>query len=144
MKLLLKRRYLGPDYTIGSLLVNGVKLCDVIEDKVRDHNMDGDLDDPGEQKVFGETAIPYGVYDVDLTMSPKFKRVLPLIQNVPHFTGIRIHRGNTAKDSHGCPLVGENKVKGKVINSTKWELKLVEIILAAIKRGERIQIHVTR
>jgi hypothetical protein len=144
MRLRLERRYLGPEYTIGSLFINGEYLCDTIEDKVRDHNQDGDLDDPGEKKVFGETAIPYGRYKVDLTMSPKFKRLLPIILNVPHFTGIRIHRGNTAKDSHGCPLVGENKAKGKVINSTKYELIVVERMLSAIRNQEEITIDVTK
>lgn len=61
-------------------------------------------------------------------MSPKFKRELPRILNVPHFDGILIHRGNTAKDTSGCILIGENKVKGKVINSTPYELDLTKKI----------------
>ena len=142
MKLRLQRRYLGEEYTIGSLFINGLYLCDTIEDKVRDQNQDGDLDDPGEKKVFGETAIPYGLYMVDLTMSPKFKRLLPILYHVPHFTGIRIHRGNTAKDSHGCILPGENKVKGKVIHSTKYEMKIVGEMLKAIRIGEKIMIEI--
>jgi len=136
----LYRRYLNPDYTIGALFVHGEYFCDTIEDKVHDFNKDGDLLDPGEKKVYGETAIPYGTYDVELSMSPKFKRLLPMVLDVPHFTGIRIHRGNTAKDSHGCILPGENKVKGKVINSTQYELALVDIMKKAIARGEKIQI----
>ena len=142
MKLRLRRRYLGSEYTIGSLFIDGVYLCDTIEDKVRDHNQDGDLNDPGERKVFGETAIPYGKYKIDLTMSPKFRRLLPIIENVSHFTGIRIHRGNTAGDSHGCILPGKNKIKGKVINSTKYEMKIVEVMLEVIKRGETIAIEI--
>lgn len=137
MKLTLKRRYLGEEYTIGSLYDGlGNYICDTIEDKVRDYNKDGDLLDAGETKVFGETAIPYGVYTVDLTMSPKFKRLLPLVEHVPHFTGIRIHRGNTAGDSAGCILPGENKQKGKIINSTHWEMEIIKLILDAIRRGE--------
>ncbi len=143
MKLRLRRRYLGLEYTIGSLFIDGVYLCDTIEDKVRDYNQDGDLNDPGEEKVFGETAIPYGFYEIDLTMSPKFKRLLPIILNVKHFTGIRIHRGNTAKDSHGCPLVGENKAKGKVLNSTKYEMLIVEAMLKAIRNQENMTIEVS-
>lgn len=142
MKLLLKRRFLGEEYTIGSLFINGHYFCDTIEDKVRDLNKDGDLDDPGEGKVYAETAIPYGKYPVDLTMSPKFKRLVPLIKNVKGFTGIRIHRGNTAKDSAGCILPGENKVKGKVINSTKYEMLLIENILEALKHGETVDIEI--
>lgn len=142
MKLTLKRRYLGSAYTIGSLLIDGEYLCDTIEDKVRDYNKDGDLLDKGEKKIFGETAIPYGTYRVELTMSPKFKRILPLVKNVRHFTGIRIHKGNTAGHSHGCILPGENKEKGKVLNSSKYELLITEKILEATKRGEGISIEI--
>lgn len=143
MKLLLRRRYLGPDYTIGSLSIDGIYLCDTIEDKVRDLNQDGDLDDAGEGKIFGETAIPFGAYDVELSMSPKFKRLLPMVLNVKHFTGIRIHRGNTAQDSHGCILPGENKVKGKVLYSTKYEKEIVKLMRDATKQGEPISIEIS-
>ena len=142
MNFLLRRRYLGPDYTIDSLSVDGIYLCDMIEDKVRDYNKDGDLDDAGEDKVFGETAIPYGIYEMDLTMSPKFKRLLPIIMNVPHFTGIRIHRLRTAKQSHGCLGPGENKLKGQVLYSTKYEMLIVEKMLEAIRNNETIAIEV--
>lgn len=128
MVLKLIRKYLKDTYTIGKLYINGVYFCDTVEDKVRDYNKDGDLNDLGETKVYGETAIPYGTYEVEVTYSPKFKRDLPLIKNVPHFEGIRIHRGNYPKDSLGCVLVGENKVKGGVINSTKYEVELTKIL----------------
>lgn len=128
MKLKLERKYLKETYTIGNLYIDGKFFCNTVEDKVRDLNKDGDLLDPGETKVYGETAIPYGTYEVEVTYSPKFRRDLPLIKNVPHFEGIRIHRGNWATDSHGCPIVGENKVKGGVINSTPYEEKLTKIL----------------
>lgn len=118
INLTLKRVALRDNYTIGKLYINNDYFCDTLEDKVRDKNKDGDLNDEGETKVWGETAIPYGVYTVKLSYSPKFKRILPRLFNVPHFEGILIHSGNTAKDSHGCILVGQNKVVGKVINST--------------------------
>jgi len=140
MRLNLIRKYLKEDYTIGMLFINGKYFCDTIEDKVRDFNKDGDLLDDGEKKVYAQTAIPYGTYDVELSMSPKFKRLLPLVLDVKHFTGIRIHRGNTAKDSAGCILPGENKVKGKVINSTKYEVNLVDRMERAIAKGEKIQL----
>lgn len=143
MKILLRRTFRGADYTIGKLYIDSELLCNTIEDKIRDYNRDGDLDDAGETKVYGKTAIPYGTYDVDLTMSPKFKRILPLVKNVKHFVGIRIHRGNTAGDSAGCILPGENKVKGKVVNSTKYEMKIIELMLAAIRRGENITLEIT-
>ena len=125
-------------YTIGKLSIDGKPFCDVIEDVVRDKNKDGDLQDAGEAKVYGQTAIPYGTYKVQLTMSNRFKKVLPLLLNVPEFEGIRIHAGNTAEDSHGCLLVGENKQKGKVINSAVT----MEKLMAILKTGKNIEIEI--
>lgn len=130
MDLYLHRIFKGETYTIGNLYFNGKYFCDTLEDKVRV------LRDIGD-KIKGETAIPSGRYEVKLTYSPKFKRVLPLVCDVPYFDGIRIHRGNTSKDTQGCILVGENKVKGKVINSTKYEEELVKL-LKQKKVGEQI------
>lgn len=142
MKLKLKRRFFAEEYTIGTLSIDGVQFCDTLEDKNRDHNKDGDLNDPGEGKVYAKTAIPFGTYKVIVNRSPKFKRDLPRLLDVPHFEGILIHRGNTAKDSAGCILVGENKVKGQVINSTQYENELVKRLKAAIKKGEEVEIEV--
>jgi hypothetical protein len=72
------------------------------------------------------------------------KRDLPRLVNVPNYEGILIHRGNTADDTSGCILVGENKVKGKVINSTKYEIRLVEILKQAISAGDSITIEITK
>lgn len=123
MKLTLNRIFKGESYTIGKLYIDGIYYCDTLEDKVRDL--------PIEKKVMHETAIPPGEYKVIVNASPKFKRELPRLLNVPYFDGILIHRGNTAKDTSGCILVGENKVKGKVINSTPYELDLTEKIKQA-------------
>ena len=116
-----KRRFKGETYTIGSLFVNDKYFCDTLEDKVRVLNSIKD-------KIPGETAIPSGTYKVCIEYSPRFKRKLPRLKDVPYFTGVLIHRGNTEEDTHGCILVGENKVKGKVINSTKYELALMELL----------------
>ena len=126
-------------YTIGKMYIDGDYFCDTLEDRVRDINKNGKFDN-GEVKVAGETAIPYGRYQVVVTMSPKFKRKLPRLLNVPNFEGILIHRGNTDKDSAGCLLLGENKVKGKVINSTPYEQKLVSILKDVQSKGEEIWI----
>lgn len=115
MRMVLKRKYKGPDYTIGDLYLNGEWFCNTLEDIVR----------PAGQKIYGETAIPAGKYKVIKTMSPRFKKLLPLICDVPGFAGVRIHAGNTAADTEGCVLVGENKVKGKVINSQATMTKLM-------------------
>lgn len=128
MKLLLKRIALKSTYTIGKLYIDGKYFCDTCEDKVRDTNKNGVFDE--EKKVYGETAIPYGTYKVILSMSSRFKRVLPLLLDVPGFSGIRIHSGNTADDSLGCILVGENKQVGKVFNSRNTEKKLMKVLQA--------------
>lgn len=132
MKLTVRRNYKGEAYTIGALYVDGVYLCDTLEDRVRDL--------PREAKVPGQTAIPPGTYPVIVNRSPKFGRELPRLQDVPNFEGVLIHRGNTATDTAGCILVGENKVKGKVINSTGYELTLTTAIKSAIERGETVTI----
>lgn len=142
MKLKLKRRFFAEEYTIGALSIDGVQFCDTLEDKNRDHNKDGDLNDPGEGKVYAKTATPFGTYKVIVNRSPKFKRELPRLLDVPHFEGVLIHRGNTAEDSAGCILVGENKVKGKVINSTPYEVELVKRIKGAISKGEEVEIEI--
>lgn len=134
MKLLLKRIALRDKYTIGRLYIDGQYWCDTLEDRVRDLNV--------ERKVSGETAIPTGTYDVVVNISPKFKRLLPRLLRVPHFEGVLIHRGNTAADSAGCILVGENKVAGKVLNSTYWERRITEHLLDAQSNGEDIKITV--
>ncbi|MBQ3843903.1 MAG: hypothetical protein II817_02845 [Bacteroidales bacterium] len=141
MKMLLKRRFLGNKYTIGTLYIDGIRFCDTLEDKNRDVNKNGRFD-KGEKKVQGETCIPYGIYKVTLNLSPRFKRPLPRLMDVPDFEGVLIHRGNTAKDTQGCILVGENKVKGKVINSTPYEVELVRRCTDAIANHQEITIEI--
>lgn len=122
MELYLKRRYLGKQYTIGSLYIDGRYFCDTLEDAVRllpvicpDTLCSRTCRCP--EKVYARTAIPAGTYKITMEHSPRFKRVLPLLHNVPHFLGILIHSGNDEGDSAGCILVGKNKVKGKVLES---------------------------
>lgn len=134
MKLRVERRFLKPGYTIGRLEVDGKYFCDTLEDRVRDLSR--------EKKIPGETAIPAGIYDVVVNISPRFKRKLPRLLNVPGFEGILIHRGNTPEDTAGCILVGENKAKGRVINSTPYELQLTEMIERAQSAGESITIEI--
>lgn len=141
MKLRLERKYFKETYTIGNLYINGSFFSNTLEDKNRDVNKNGKFDN-SETKVYGETCIPFGTYKIILTMSPKFKRELPRLLNVPSFEGVLIHRGNTAKDSAGCILVGENKAVGKVLNSTLYEERLIKMIKNAISRGEEITIEI--
>lgn len=129
IKLKLKRIYKGSKYTIGKLFINDEYFCDTIEDIDRGLNSSMSLEDIRKNKVYAETAIPTGTYKIEMTYSSKFKRILPLLVDVKGFSGIRIHRGNTEKDSSGCIVIGENKVKGRVINSTPYEVTLVKRLL---------------
>ena len=117
MKITVKRSAFNESNTLGEMLIDGAHFCYTVEDKVRDYNNDGDLDDKGEEKVYGETAIPKGEYKVILSMSNRFKRILPEVLNVKGFAGIRIHNGNTAIDSHGCIIVGFKQAKDGVSES---------------------------
>lgn len=134
MKLVLQRIYAGKDYTIGRLAVDGMRYCDTLELPVA-------LAD-GRRNVPRKTAILAGTYDIVVNVSPKFKRLLPRLLRVPGRDGILIHRGNRPSDITGCILVGENKVKGMVINSTPYEQRLVEMTLEAQSRCEDITIEI--
>lgn len=132
-----------PTYTVGKLYIEGKLFCDTIEDRVRelhDLNADGDFDDKGEGKVYGQTAIPAGTYPLTLSMSNRFKRLLPEIHNVPGFTGVRMHSGNTAEDSHGCLIVGINDKKGWVSRSKIYEQALVAKLKTYAGDGYAMQI----
>lgn len=117
MELKLKRIAKRDTYTIGRLYIDGTYFCDTIEDKDRGLASSMPEQDIRKKKVYGKTAIPTGRYGVNITYSPRFAKKLPLIDGVKGFSGIRIHSGNTADDSSGCVIVGENKKKGMVINS---------------------------
>jgi len=146
MEIELIRKYFKDDYTIGRLSINGDYQCDTLEDKVRelhDYNQDGDFNDREEGKVYGKTAIPAGRYRVTLMFSKKRRRKVPYIFGVPGFKNILIHSGNTAKDTKGCILVGENKERGKVINSRHHEKLITNLIEGAIFNLEKIYITIS-
>jgi hypothetical protein len=133
MKLTLKRKFKGDKYTIGDLFIDGVFFSNTIEDKVRElpdncPNTPKGLICKCKEKVYAETAIPAGTYKITMRHSPKFKRILPYLHDVPHFLGILIHSGNTELNSAGCIIVGENTVKGKVLSSTATSNKLNKIL----------------
>lgn len=150
MELLLKRIARREGYTIGHLYIDGEYFCDTVEDTDRGMRQDDAYAANKRKKIAGQTAIPTGRYQVTLgVQSPRFCKkkqyafcsgYLPRLLNVPCFDGVLIHIGNTPKDTEGCILVGENKVKGQVINSTNTFLKLYsklqdakEIIFITIK-----------
>lgn len=138
MKILVERKWRKEDYTIGILSVNGVRLCNTLEDAVR------------SEKVYGKTAIPAGTYRVLMnTVSQKFQDrawakpyggLVPRLRNVPDFQGVLIHPGNTAADTDGCILVGDNTIKGQLTNSTNRYYELMGKLLGAALAGEAIDI----
>lgn len=132
MKIMLNRILLGTVATIGEMSIDNEYLCDTLEDRVR----------PTGEKVYGETAIPAGTYEVKLTHSPRFKKVLPEILNVPNFTGIRIHSGNDSSDSSGCVLVGtwDGKKENWISDSRAAFNKLMDKLQAATDKKENITI----
>ena len=116
--------------TLGLLFVDGKFFCHTLEDEDRLLTQDMPILRIGKIKVYGQTAIPYGKYSVQVTMSPRFKRLLPAVTPVKGFVGIRIHAGNTEQDSLGCILVGfgcepENF---QITESGKAENALVKIL----------------
>lgn len=118
------RKYDNGRYCISHLYSRetGEYICDAIEDTVRDENHNGVFDN-GEKKIYGETAIPCGRYYVTFRRTgcsigtKAQKGLIPYVHDVPHFTNIRIHNGETEKDSEGCIILGQNKEKGKMLNS---------------------------
>lgn len=141
MELKLKRIARRETYTIGKLYVDGMYVCDVVEDKDRGLAQSLPVSVNIAKKRKGMTAIPIGRYRVTLEVqSPKYskfksyewcKGYLPRLINVPAFDGILIHAGNSAADSAGCLLVGENRVVGKVLNSMITLKKLYAILKTA-------------
>lgn len=153
MKIEVKRIALKDKYTIGHMYIDGKFVCDTLEDKVRDLNKNGKFDN-GEVKIPNETAIPYGTYNVTMNIQSlkysnytkypyvkKYNAFMPRLQNVPSFEGILIHAGNTADHTSGCILVGENKIKGQVVNSQKiWTNLMDKYFWPAKLSGEKITI----
>lgn len=119
MRLTLVRIANRPTYCIGKLYIDGKYFCDTIEDTDRGLKDEMPEEEIKKLKVKGETAIPTGIYSVYITWSPKYNKPMPLIENVKGYSGIRIHSGNTAKDTEGCLIVGKNKEVGKVLESRK-------------------------
>lgn len=126
MELKLERLYKKEEYTIGKLYIDNVYFSDTIEDKDRGLNQNMSEDQIKKIKVYGLTAIPAGRYRITLTYSPKFKRILPYVNDVKGFSGIRMHAMNTALDSLGCIGVGKNKKKGMILESKKYEQMLID------------------
>lgn len=125
MNIVIERIFLGDKYTIGKLYVDGVYLCDTLEQPVRDIE-------------FG-SAVKYGTYQVNFVWSPKFHRYMLRLE-VPHRCGILIHAGNSVKDTTGCILLGENKVVGRLLNSRKYVEILRSKVIEAMTNQDSVVI----
>lgn len=134
MELKLNRIFLGSSATIGELYIDKKYIADTLEDRVR----------PEGEKVYGKTAIPEGTYEMVLSYSPRFKKILPEILNVPNFTGIRIHCGNSSADSSGCILVGtwDGEKEDWVSDSKIAFNKLMSLLEEATNNKEKVTITV--
>jgi len=117
------------DTTIGDLFIDKKFFCYTLEDKVRIN----------EPKIEGKTAIPAGIYKIAINFSNHFKRDMIEILSVPNFEGVRIHGGNTHRDTEGCILVAKNIVGDKTIQGT-MEKPLFEYVKKQIGLGEDIAI----
>jgi hypothetical protein len=135
MKLKLERYEYGTNETIGKLYIDGLFYCYTLEDERRD------------VKVKGETAIPKGTYKINTRYSPRFKRQLPWLLNVPGFEYILIHSGNTDDHTEGCILVGMTvgRLNGKraVLQSRDAFALVYDRINGAMQKGEAIEIEIT-
>ena len=130
MKLTLTRIAKRADYPIGRLAdEKGEKICDTLEPTWRDYK-------GGEKKVKGRSAVPEGTYRVVVTRSPRFGRYLPLLVGVPGFEGVRIHSGNTSRDTEGCMLVGQNLQAGKLL----WSRLELEHLMKLIENEKEISL----
>ena len=148
MQLTLERKWKKDTYTIGKLFINGTFFSNTLEDKDRGLTSSMTLEEINKKKIYGQTAIPSGTYEVKLTYSNRFhSRVwgkkyngkVPELLNVKGFGGVRIHPGNKAADTLGCILVGKNSAVSMVTNSQAYYFNLLDsYIVPAINKGEKI------
>ena len=154
MKLTLIRKYKKPDYTIGLLYINGVFFCNTIEDTDRGLSDKMKLSDIEKIKIDGKTAIPTGSYTITIDIqSPKYsksyywysynKGYMPRLMNVKGFSGVLIHTGNSEKESNGCIIVGENKEKGRLINSKDTFKRLYKILKDCKNNKEEVTLTIS-
>ena len=138
MDISLIRNNKADGYTEGKLYINEVYFCDTLEDTDRGLKQSMSEQQIKSIKVYGETAIPTGIYRVIMTFSNKFKKILPQLVGVKGFAGTRMHSGNTVADSLGCVLCGIRCGNGVIGNSRTTCSKLYDMITDAISNGEDV------
>jgi hypothetical protein len=140
MELKVHRRFRAETYTIGTMYLDGLRFCDTLEDTDRGLRSDMPLSEIKAKKKYGITAIPTGRYKIKMSYWAKYRNYYPELCNVPGFTSILIHGGKNASATLGCVLVGENKIKGGLINSGDYMAALRPLIDATIKAGKEVWI----
>lgn len=142
MRLAISRQTNNAVQSTGELTRDGQHQCWTLEDPVR---RDPNLSTPAnEGKIYGRTAIPAGEYNTVITYSPKFKKDMILLENVPGYTGIRMHGGHDADDSLGCPLLGyEREASGHLLKTLEASRELLAIVKLARDRGDVVTTTVT-
>ena len=138
MEIKLIRKYYQAKYTIGRLYVNNRFFSDCLEPPSLHLTERSALGTILIAKYKGYRAIPTGRYRILITRSRRFGRWLPLLLNVKGFESIRIHAGNKPEDTRGCILLGFNRRKGYVLDSTRCVLTLVKMMTEAIAKGEKV------
>lgn len=128
LQLTLKRFDKQPECTFGKLYINDEFFCYTLEDTDRGLKDTMSTVLINKKKIYGETAIPSGTYEVIINYSNRFKVLMPLLLNVKGFLGIRIHPGNDEFDTYGCILVGNKLAKEKILNSRVTYNKLFTIL----------------
>lgn len=145
MEIVIESKWLTHVSTISEMSIDGKKECFVLEDVVR----------PAGVKVHGKTAIPAGEYDVKMTMSNRFKKIMPLVYNNPKdlsvvdskgvsWAGVRIHAGNTDEDTDGCLILGKNRLVNMVIDSRPVVASVYHQIETALAKGEKVKLKIIR
>lgn len=140
MELKVHRRFRAETYTIGTMYLDGLRFCDTLEDTDRGLRSDMPLSEIKAKKKYGITAIPTGRYKIKMSYWAKYKKYYPELCNVPGFSSILIHGGKNATATLGCVLIGENKIKGGLINSGDYMAALRPLIDATIKAGKEVWI----
>lgn len=145
MEIKIKREFFNSNNTIGSMFVNGSFFGYTLEDKDRGLKDTMSVSEIKLRKVFGQTAIPYGRYEVILNYSNRFKKIMPLLLNVKGFEGVRIHGGNTDQNTLGCPLLGLKKNENGIYDCATINNKLIALIKAeAQKENSKIYVEITK
>jgi len=135
MKLVIIRDQSDVEGTFGRLYINGLFECHTLEDF--DRNLES-----GGKKVQNDTAIPRGEYKVIIDWSNRFKKEMMRVLDVPQFTGIRIHAGNTTADTEGCILLGNGRARSYLLDSRSAVNKVFASVEKALERGDDVTLEV--